>query len=103
MFPRLSGRTEIDSETLRRSKFFVDDRAQTFSEKGEFLIPMQEGVVDEGHILADLGQLVAGKTDWRRQDTDLTVFGSGGTAIEYLGTVVCLYKAALETGVGTDL
>lgn len=94
---------EIDSDTMRRAKFFVDDREQTFDEKGEFLIPLNEGVIGEGHILADLGQLAAGRCDWRRDQSDLTLFGSGGTAIEYLGVAACLYKAAVATGIGRQL
>ena len=94
---------EIDSETLRRARFFVDDIDQTFEEKGEFLIPLAEGAVTEDHLIGDLGSVLANKLEGRRIPEDLTVFGSGGTAIEYVGVAACLYAAAETADVGTKL
>ncbi|MBO6837314.1 MAG: ornithine cyclodeaminase family protein [Alphaproteobacteria bacterium] len=97
------GTREIDSDTMRRSRFFVDDVAQTFEEKGEFLIPLNEGIVDKGHIVSDLGTLVADRSGWQRKESDLTLFGSGGTAVEYIGVAACLYAAAEAAGVGATI
>ena len=94
---------EIDSETMARARFFVDDVGQTHEEKGEFLIPLAEGAIGEHHLLGDLGSVLASKVEGRRRADDLTLFGSGGTAIEYIGVAACLAKAAEATGVGTLL
>lgn len=94
---------EIDSETLARARFFVDDVDQTYAEKGEFLIPLAEGAVGEDHLLGDLGGLLARKVEGRRSNDELTLFGSGGTALEYIGVAACLYEAAEAAGIGRSL
>ncbi|MEX0923996.1 MAG: ornithine cyclodeaminase family protein [Rhodovibrionaceae bacterium] len=94
---------EIDSATVARASFFVDDIAQTFAEKGEFLIPLAEGAIGEGHLRGDLGSLLAGTAEGRREDAEVTLFGSGGTALEYIGVAACLYRAAEAAGVGRAL
>lgn len=94
---------EIDSETMRRAKFFVDDVQQTLEEKGEFIIPQREGLIAESHILGDLGGLLTGKCVGRQSDDDLTLFGSGGTAVEYLGVAAHLYRTAEAVGIGTEV
>lgn len=94
---------EIDSDTMARARVFVDDIAQTHEEKGEFLIPLSEGVIRETHLLGDLGGLLAGKVEGRRASEDLTLFGSGGTAIEYIGVAACLAEAAEAAGIGAVL
>lgn len=94
---------EIDGETLQRSRFYVDDIEQTYAEKGEFLIPLAEGLVTKEHLRGDLGGLLAGTVDGRQQPNDLTLFGSGGTALEYIGVAACLYRAAEAAGIGQTL
>lgn len=94
---------EIDSETMARARFFVDDIGQTYEEKGEFLIPLVEGAIGENHLLGDLGSLLAGKVEGRRRADELTLFGSGGTAIEYIAVAACLAEAAEARGIGSVL
>lgn len=94
---------EIDSETMARARVFVDDIGQTYEEKGEFLIPLAEGAIGEDHLLGDLGALLAEKVEGRRSAEEVTLFGSGGTALEYIGVAAYLAKAAEAAGIGTVL
>lgn len=94
---------EVDGETVKRSRFFADDIKQTFEEKGEFQIPLSDGIIEKDHLLGDLGDLVSGRIVGRRSADELTMFGSGGTAIEFIGAAKCLYDAAVAKGIGTAL
>ena len=93
---------ELDTHTVRNSRVFVDVLRQGLSENGEIVIPMKEGVIDERHVVGDLGSLVAGGMPARRADTKWTLFLSGGTGVDDIAVATQLYQRALEHGVGTE-
>ncbi len=74
---------ELDSETVRRSRVVVETREVALAEAGDLLIPIQEGVVQAGHIVADLAETVRG-ADVRRSSEDITLFKSVGMGFEDL-------------------
>jgi ornithine cyclodeaminase len=73
---------EVDSETMRRARIFVDLRAAALAEAGDVLIPVAEGVIGPGHILGELSDLVTGTVKGRTSDQEITLFKSLGLAIE---------------------
>jgi len=74
---------EVDTETVRRARVVVETREVALAEAGDLLIPMQEGVIEAGHIVADLGETVRGAAA-RRSPEDVTLFKSVGMAFEDL-------------------
>ena len=93
---------EIDAHTVVNSRVFVDVLRQGVAENGEIVIPIAEGLIDESHVIGDLGSLVAGTVPARLPDTKWTLFLSGGTGIDDIAVASQLYQRALERGVGTD-
>ncbi|MND06048.1 alanine dehydrogenase [compost metagenome] len=47
--------------------------------------------------------MIAGRIDGRRDAREITVFCSGGTALEYVGACAMLHAAALKAGIGQTL
>ena len=92
---------EIDSHTVVNSRVFVDEREQGFQEEGEILIPMGDGLIDESHIIGDLGGLIAGNIQGRESNSNWTLFLSGGTGIEDVAVATRLYEKAMEKDIGT--
>jgi ornithine cyclodeaminase/alanine dehydrogenase-like protein (mu-crystallin family) len=74
---------ELDTETVRRTRVVVETREVALAEAGDLLIPIQEGAIDPGHIVADLAETVRG-AEVRRSPQDLTLFKSVGIAFEDL-------------------
>jgi ornithine cyclodeaminase/alanine dehydrogenase-like protein (mu-crystallin family) len=74
---------ELDSETVRRARVVVETREVALAEAGDLLIPIREGVIEAGHILADLAETVRGAAA-RRSPEDVTLFKSVGMAFEDL-------------------
>lgn len=74
---------ELDEATILRSRVVVEDRAAALEEAGDLIIPLRAGRIDEGHIVADLREVVAG-AEIRRSDDDITTFKSVGLAMEDL-------------------
>lgn len=93
---------EIDEHTVVNSRVFVDEMAQGWAEEGEIIMPLQAGLIDESHVVGDLGGLVAGNVRGRPPDSDWTLFLSGGTGIEDVAVATRLYQKALQKGVGTQ-
>ncbi|ALV63056.1 Ornithine cyclodeaminase [Thermococcus sp. 2319x1] len=94
---------ELDSETVRRSKLVVDSKEGALNESGDIIIPMKEGVIEESHIYAELGEIVAGVKKGREDNKEITLFKSVGLAIEDAITAKLAYEKALERGVGTNV
>jgi ornithine cyclodeaminase len=75
---------ELDTEAVRRSRLFVDSRESAMNEAGDLLIPMRAGVIDESHIVGELGEVLLGRIEGCRGDDEITLFKSLGLAVEDL-------------------
>jgi alanine dehydrogenase len=94
---------ELDATTIERATYVPDLRARALQDAGSFLQAVEEGVVDEAHIHAELGEVVAGEEPGRESDDEVTVFDSGGTGIETVAAAHLLYERAREEGLGTTV
>lgn len=73
---------ELDSETIRRAKVYVDSREAAREEAGDLIIPVRESVVDWRKIEAELGEVIAGEKNGRENPDEITVFKSVGLAVQ---------------------
>lgn len=94
---------ELDGSTIERAVYVPDLRARALQDAGSFLGAMDAGLVDEEHIHADLGEVVAGSAVGRSSPDDVTVFDSGGTAIETVAAAYLVYEKALEAGLESTI
>ncbi len=94
---------ELDTETVVRSSFFTDRRESCENEAGDYVIPLQEGAISDGHIRAELGEVLAGTAPGRTSPQEITVFESLGLAVEDLAAAEYLMRRARETGAGTTV
>jgi ornithine cyclodeaminase/alanine dehydrogenase-like protein (mu-crystallin family) len=85
---------EADSETMRRARIVVESYESALVEAGDLLIPMSEGVIGRGHIIADLHEIVSGKKAGRTSADEITVFKNLGCAIEDLVTATLVWQKA---------
>ena len=92
---------ELDATTIERAKYVPDLRARVSQDAGSFIRAVEEGVVDEDHVHAELGEVVAGEAPGRESDDEITVFDSGGTGIETVAAAHLLYERALEEDLGS--
>ena len=97
------GKYELDATTIERATYVPDLRARATTDAGSFLHALEEGVVDEDHIHAELGEVVAGEAPGREDEEEITVFDSGGTGIETVAGAYLLYELATEAGRGETI
>lgn len=96
-------RREIDTQTLKKGTVIVDDLDQAFFEKGEILIPLEAGEITRDHVKGCIGEVITGKVAGRTSDDQITMFLSGGTALEYMGVSAMLHEKAMAAGIGQVL
>ena len=94
---------ELDTELVRRARFYTDCRESCRNEAGDFLIPLQEGAITDAHLLGEIGELFLGRVAGRTSPEDVTVFESLGVAVEDLASAHDIHARALATGAGTWL
>lgn len=92
---------ELDTQAVVQSRLFVDRIESTMHEAGDFLIPRDEGAIDDTHILGELGALVVGTVRGREHDADRTLFKSLGLAVEDVAAARFIHARALADGSGT--
>jgi ornithine cyclodeaminase len=91
---------ELDSQAVARSQLYVDRRESTLNESGDYLIPLQQGVIAADHIRGELGEVLLNKVSGRQDDAEITLFKAMGLAIEDLAAAHFIYKKAKESGRG---
>jgi len=96
-------RRELDHRTMERARYVPDLRERVEQDAGAFLSAREAGVVDDDHVHAELGEVVAGSSPGRTNDDQITVFDSGGTGIETVAGATLLYQRATERDRGTEL
>ncbi|MFB6139290.1 MAG: ornithine cyclodeaminase family protein [Halosimplex sp.] len=94
---------EVDAETVARAKYVPDLRERVDVDAGAYLLAREEGAIGDDHIHAELGEVVAGVEPGREADDDVTLFDSGGTAIETVAAAHMLYETALDAGLGREI
>ena len=72
---------ELDSQAMAMVSHFVDRRDSALDESGDYLIPLKEGAIGDGHIRAELGEVLLGSAPGRQGDDDITLFNSLGLAV----------------------
>ncbi|MFO8114648.1 MAG: ornithine cyclodeaminase family protein [Halorubrum sp.] len=96
-------KNELPPELIARATYVPDIRERATQDAGSFLAAVEAGLVDEDHVAADLGAVVAGEHPGRTSDDEVTVFDSGGTGIETVAAAHMLYERASEAGRGTTI
>jgi len=93
-----AGQAEADVELVARSRFIADSRAGVLAQGGEFLRAKAAGWVDDAHIAAEIGEVLAGIATGRRNGSEVTVYKSLGHIVQDLAAAWALY-----TGGGAEL
>jgi len=96
------GRRELDGAAVRHAgRIVVDDRESALEEAGDLLIPMSEGLIDEGSIHCSLGDLVLDRCEGRASSTQVTLFKSVGFALSDLAAARLVHRRIASGALGS--
>jgi ornithine cyclodeaminase len=89
-----AGPAEVDSRLVVRSRFIADSREGVLNQGGEFLRAKAAGLIGDDHIVAEIGQVLAGEVAGRRSAEEITVYKSLGHVVQDLASAWALYSQA---------
>ena len=87
-----AGPVEVDSDLVVRSRFIADSRESVLNQGAEFLRAKAAGLIGDEHIVAEIGQVLAGEIDGRRSAEEITVYKSLGHVVQDLASAWALYS-----------
>jgi ornithine cyclodeaminase len=90
-----AGPVEVDNELVARSRFFVDSREGVLAQGAELLNAKAAGFVGDDHIIAEIGEVLAGKVDGRRSAEEITAYKSLGHIVQDLASAWALYSGTV--------
>lgn len=93
------GKQELEPEIFRNAKIVNDSIAQCI-EKGETWHPLNQNIITQDDIHAEIGEILLGKKPGRETDQEITIFDSTGMAIQDNTTAAKIYRNAIASQIG---
>ncbi|AJD30212.1 MULTISPECIES: ornithine cyclodeaminase family protein [Clostridium] len=95
---------EIDEYIISKAdKIYLDSKEAVLSEAGDFIIPIQKGIITEDIITGELGQVISKTIEGRQSENEITLFKSVGIAVQDVVTAYRIYEKALKNKVGKEI
>ena len=89
---------ECDTDLVVKSSVYVDLMESVRNEGGDIMIPVEEGAIDETHIIGELGELLQGKIPGRQDDRQVTLYQSHGINAQDMFAAKHIHAKAQEAG-----
>jgi len=87
-----AGPVEADNALVVRARFIADSREGVLAQGAEFLRAKAAGLVGDDHIVAEIGEVLAGLKPGRRSADEVTVYKSLGHVAQDLASVQALMR-----------
>jgi ornithine cyclodeaminase/alanine dehydrogenase-like protein (mu-crystallin family) len=93
-----AGPVEVDNELVVLSRFIADSREAVQKQGAEFLRAKAAGLIDDEHIVAEIGEVLSGAVEGRRSAEEITAYKSLGHVVQDLASAWALYSQAESGG-----
>ncbi|MCP1469773.1 ornithine cyclodeaminase [Sphingobium sp. OAS761] len=87
-----AGPVEIDHDLVLRSRFIADSRRSVLAAGAEFLNAKAAGLIDDGHIVAEIGEVLLRQVPGRCSEQDITVYKSLGHVVQDLAAAAYVHQ-----------
>ena len=87
-----AGPVEVDNDLVVRSRFIADSREGALRQGAEFLRAKEVGLIGDDHIVAEIGQVLAGDIEGRRNNEEITAYKSLGHIVQDLASAWAIYR-----------
>ena len=98
---------EVDAATVVDALVVVESRQQALAPwptgLPDLVGPLRDGLITPEHIHAELGEIVAGARPGRTSADQITLYKSGGVAVQDAAAASLVLAAATERGMGTEI
>lgn len=94
-----AGPMEIEPELVAASAYFADYRRSALAAAAELLVAIERGLVGPGHIRAEIGEVLNGSAEGRRDDSEVTLYKSLGHVVQDLAATHYVHAKAVSQAV----
>jgi len=91
---------EVDAVLVQRARVIVDEREAVLAEAGDIVGPIEDGVVDETVIAAEIGEILLGRARGRTSREEITFFKSVGNAVQDIAVAARVLSVAESDDLG---
>ena len=91
---------EADTALIAKGRLYVDLMESCRNEGGDFMLPLQEGAIEDNAILGEIGRIESGAVAGRDTDADITIYNSLGITAQDLFAARHVYNKALTMDIG---
>ncbi|HMO42959.1 MAG TPA: hypothetical protein PKB04_06475, partial [Phenylobacterium sp.] len=88
-----AGPSEADVDLVAAARFIADSREGVLAQGAEFLNAKAAGLVDNDHVVGEIGQVLAGDLPGRQSPDQITVYKSLGHVVQDLAAAEALYRS----------
>lgn len=89
-----AGPSEADGALVQRSRYFVDCCPYALIAAAEFIETKAAGLIDDTHIQAEIGEVLAGLKPGRQSEGEVTIYKSLGHVVQDLAALRALLEVA---------
>lgn len=89
-----AGPVEVDNDLVVMSRFIADSREGVLAQGAEFLNARAAGLIDDSHVVGEIGQVLAGDLEGRQSIDQITAYKSLGHVVQDLAAARALYEAS---------
>lgn len=91
---------ELSTDLITSSSLFTDVYESALNEAGEIVIPINGGSMDSNPQIVELGDLINGLHEGRKNNDEITIYKSLGVGIQDIAPAHYVYKWAKEQSKG---
>ena len=85
------GPVEVDTELVARARYVADYRPGILAQAAELAVARDAGVVDDRHVICEIGDVFAGRVRAREDDSQVTIYKSLGHVVQDLAATAYLH------------
>jgi ornithine cyclodeaminase len=87
-----AGPVEIDDDLVVRARFIADSCEGVLAQGAEYRKAKDAGLIDERHVVGEIGQVFAGELEGRQNPGQVTIYKSLGHVVQDLASAWALFK-----------
>jgi ornithine cyclodeaminase/alanine dehydrogenase-like protein (mu-crystallin family) len=87
-----AGPVEVDHAVVTASRFIADSREGVLAQGAEFIKARAAGLITDAHLVAEIGEVLAGRIEGRQSPEQITTYKSLGHVVQDLASAWALFS-----------
>lgn len=88
------GPVEVDAELVAKARYVADYKPGAIAQGAELAAARDAGLVDDSHVVAEIGEVLSGRIEGRRNAEEVTIYKSLGHVAQDLASAAYLQRRA---------